>query len=375
MIDRSHFVCAALFLFLLLFELGPDSASRTLLAQDARAAQDEPAAADLDTPARLAADLAIEWLVSVQRPSGAWLGDVGFELRGTFEVTTSTEQEEAEDGGHLGVSALAGLAILEGRDAPTHAARTAAIERAVRFVLACAREDGSLWDRHSDFHSQALAVEFLAKVLLLAPDKDDIRRVLWDAVDVTLAAQSPSGGWNYRAFMPRSDVIVTGLTLRAMHAAARAGVEVPAASFDRAARFLESVRIVPPHPLSGGYCYRLRSDPARYSSATITGLAVEALVSERRLADAPLRESLEFIERAYGERTSSQLNASHFFGTTDRFFAARALRSASIPGTTAFAERIRGDVLGRQARPGRWIDNVGEVFATAAAVLTLVERD
>lgn len=335
----------------------------------------EPSAPpDLDARARRAAERGLAWLLAEQRPNGAWLCDAGFKLDETFEVTTTIDVMAELGSGHLGVTALAGLALLEGRDGAASAARAAAIERATAFVLSCAREDGSLFDGHSDLHGNAFAVEFLARGLLLAPGREDVKAALDAAVEATIAERSQLGGWDYKAFTFGSDAIVTGVTLRALHAAARAGVAVEAAVFDGAARHLESLRIVTGREL-GGYKYKPVASYRTRSSPTITALAVESLVAGRRLSGARLAESLDCIERGYSERNASPLYANHFFGTTDALFAARALRAARDAGRTAFADRIRENVLARQTRFGSWTDNVGDAFATAAAVLTLVGRD
>jgi hypothetical protein len=98
-------------------------------------------------------------------------------------------------------------------------------------------------------YSHALATLALCEAYGLTSDAN-LKRSAQLAIDYIVRAQHTAGGWRYAPGQP-GDLSVTGFHLRALEAGRLAGLKVPTETFEKAARFLDSVEVV----RDGGYSY------------------------------------------------------------------------------------------------------------------------
>ena len=87
------------------------------------------------TPAHAAAvERGLDWLAATQSEDGSWRAKIGFKL--------NSDYRETAEGGHVGVTALAGTAFLAGGHTPERGAHRQVLARALDYVLSGVQEDG-----------------------------------------------------------------------------------------------------------------------------------------------------------------------------------------------------------------------------------------
>jgi hypothetical protein len=130
------------------------------------------------------------------------------------------------------------------------------------FVVAQQNRDGMICSPragNAGMYEHGMACTLLAEALPLLPEgprRTKVRDALKKGVDFTLAAQAVTkkerftGGWRYAPRSIDSDISVTTGQVVALHAAAKAGIEVPPAAFAAAAEYVKrSAR-------GGGFTYQ-----------------------------------------------------------------------------------------------------------------------
>ena len=65
-----------------------------------------------------AADRGLSWLAAQQQGNGSWLGHVGHKQSHSYRIITWSDSQGRKGDGHLGITALAGLAFLAGGHLP-----------------------------------------------------------------------------------------------------------------------------------------------------------------------------------------------------------------------------------------------------------------
>ncbi|MBI3844125.1 MAG: hypothetical protein HY292_05740, partial [Planctomycetes bacterium] len=104
---------------------------------------------EVNESSQRAVKLGLEYLARTQNPDGSWYCDVGFKLMESYELITPVRDQMLNGGGHVGVSALAGMAFLAGGNLPGQGRYSANIEKALNYVLSCVKEDGYITDNGS----------------------------------------------------------------------------------------------------------------------------------------------------------------------------------------------------------------------------------
>ncbi|MGA1608963.1 MAG: hypothetical protein ACO4CT_18395, partial [Planctomycetota bacterium] len=184
----------------------------------------------LDDALRLAADDAAEraltWLAGTQRPEGFWQGLVGHKQGDGYLPLRSIAQNESQGEGHMGVTALAGMAFLAGGHIPDRGPHGATVRRTLDYVLAHVTDSGLATDGGTRMYSHAFATLFLAEVYGMG-GSDPVRAGLERAVHLIVDCQNSQGGWRYNPFTQEADMSVTVCQLQALRAARNIGIRVP----------------------------------------------------------------------------------------------------------------------------------------------------
>ena len=158
-----------------------------------------------------AVERGLAWLATRQDATGGWSSDVGFKLNSGYRAT-------ALDRGHVGVSALAGMAFLAGGHVAGRGEYGAVIERCLDFVLGCVQEDGYVTNAGTRMYSHAFATLFLAEIYGMT-HRQDVRSKLQAAVDFIVRSQNPEGGWRYVPLARESDMSIVVCQVLALRAA------------------------------------------------------------------------------------------------------------------------------------------------------------
>ncbi|MEX0701090.1 MAG: HEAT repeat domain-containing protein [Planctomycetales bacterium] len=140
--------------------------------------------------------------------------------------------------------------------------------------------------RYIQYHWYEAACDLMA---LEAVDPERYRKEIENIALVLAAAQNDAGGWNYpEERNTGGDTSVTQYAILGLWAAQRAGVEVPLATWDKAAAWLTSAPQLP----NGAFMYSPRHDPSPKHSMTVAGVGSLYVCRQYLYPDAPAELAL-----------------------------------------------------------------------------------
>jgi hypothetical protein len=321
-----------------------------------------------------AADAGLRWLAARQTPAGSWTGYVGHKMQNDYELLAAgmlPDEQRRTGHGHLGVSALCGMAFLAGGSLPDRGRHGAEVQRTLDYVIGTARENGYLSDAGTRMYSHAFATLFLAEVYGMAAT-ERAKPALERAVNLIVDSQNVYGGWRYNPFDREIDLSVTVCQVQALRAARNIGIRVPTETIDRAMRYVLASRVAA-GPSKGLFYYKIHGRGAydKEREYSINAAALTAL-SSAGIHDENLREPvLAFLERGYG--TVADYYGTHFFFWYGNYYAVQAFYQHGGPRLREFYRRLAADLLAGQRPDGSWRNSTGpgDEFATAIACILL----
>jgi hypothetical protein len=332
---------------------------------------------EVDEKVVKAVERGLKWLADQQQPNGSWIANVGFKLNEGYRIN-----EEGQDRGHVGVTALAGMAFLANGHVPGRGRYGSVIDKAIDYVLSCQQGNGYISANGSRMYSHAFGTLFLAEALGMAK-RDDLREKLEDSIRLIVDSQNQEGGWRYVPFAKESDMSITVCQVMALRAARNAGIPVPRATIDRAVAYVKASAVKDPGTRRGFAddergAFRYQSQ--NYSRATfpLTAAGVVTLYGAGVYNDRDIEDGLDFLERnlvefseQYGSNSGNY--GGHYFFYYGNYYAVQAMYTAGPPRWTKYYDHIREVLLRMQESDGKWPNRVGpgEAFGTAVATLIL----
>jgi squalene cyclase len=337
-------------------------------AQDARRRDAGDMPTEVTAASIRAAENGLKWLADHQNKDGSWYCDIGFKLNETFEVTTAVEEQEQNGGGHVGVTALAGMAFMAGGHLPGRGPYGRTVEKALEYVLSCVRSDGYITDNETRMYSHAFATLFLAEIYGMTR-RENVKEKLQMAVDLVVQSQNDKGSWRYLPFAQDSDMSITVCQVMALRAARNGGIRVPRSTIDRAIKYVQGSAITAGR-YRGGFKYQERPIYQTRSSYSLTAAGIVTLYSAGVYDHESIKRGLEFLKDDY-TNVSSPLYRNHYFFFYGNYYAVQAMYIAGGAAWEWYFPRVREDLIESQQGNGAWSDNVGEAFATAMACVIL----
>ena len=287
--------------------------------------------------------------------------------RGLTRLTAMQGDDGSFGGGrygrHVGITAIAGLALLADGNLPGRGARGEAVQRALQFVLANTNEAGLLAadTSHGPMYGHGYATLFLGEVYGSAAagvDTAKVRATLIRAVRLIVDCQNDEGGWRYHPRPYDADLSVTITQIMALRSARNAGISVPKETIDRAVSYVRRCQ----NPEDGGFRYMLRSGGSAYarSAAGVASLQYAGVYD-----DDAVRDGLKYLADA--ETTASRGGHYHY----GRYYAAQAFFLAGGEHWSGGFPLMRDEMLGRQQTDGSWTSSHGEAYGTAMSLIVL----
>jgi hypothetical protein len=321
-----------------------------------------------------AADAGLRWLAARQTRPGCWTGYIGHKMQDDYVLLANAmqvDEQTATGHGHLGVSALCGMAFLAGGHLPDRGEHGRVVERVHDYVCAHSLENGFLTDAGERMYSHAFGTLFLAEIHGMAAT-ERAKTTLERAVNLIVDCQNEHGGWRYNPFDRETDLSVTVCQLQALRAARNIGIRVPPATIERAITYVRRSRVGNGYA-RGLFYYKIHGrgaydKPQEYAinAAALTALA-SAGIHDDDLADPVLT----FLDREYGQL--ADYRADHYYYWYGNYYAAQAFYQHGGPRCRAFFARLAQDLLASQQGDGRWRNRVGpgDELATAVACILL----
>ena len=201
-------------------------------AADAPRASAAPKARLVNAATVRAAELGTRYLLRIQKPDGSWHSDAGKKVNETYRRFTG-----GIDQAHVGVTALAVLALLAGGDMPGRGPHGKAMDRGIDFIMKNISGQGYISANKTRMYSHAFATLALAEIYG-ASRREKVREALSQAIEFTVKSQNATGGWRYVPFTNDSDMSITVCQVVALRAARNVGIKVPRQTIDRALRYV-----------------------------------------------------------------------------------------------------------------------------------------
>lgn len=320
-------------------------------------------------------DRGLAWLAATQQPGGCFYGTVGHKRGDSYLVFTSQERQAQLKQGHVGVTALAGMAFLAGGNLPNRGRYGKQVTLVTRYLTSQVGESGFVTDSGTRMYSHAFATLFLAEVYGVDRNKE-IKLALEKAVHIIVDCQNAHGAWRYNPFSKEADLSVTVCQLQALRAARNIGIRVPVSCIDQAVQYVRDSQ-TDSGRAKGLFYYKIhgRGSYNKNTQFAINAAAVTALNSagiyERRLLAPAIDFLIEEVDAV------QEWFPHHFYFWYGNYYACQALyHSEGLIRDHCFRDYYRGmrkHLLADQREDGRWLNTVGpgDVFATAVACIVL----
>ncbi len=322
-----------------------------------------------------AAERGLRWLRDQQQDSGSWVGIVGHKMSNDYVELDSglpVGGQRRSGHGHLGVTAIAGMAFLAGGHLPGRGEFGTAVTKANDYIVRSTADSGLLTASGTRMYSHAFATLFLAEIHGMTSERGR-KSALERAVHLIVDTQNQVGGWRYNPFDRATDLSVTVCQLQALRAARNIGIHVPSGTIDRAMAYVKKSRVTSRGYDQGLYYYKIYGDGAYRKSGqyAINAAALTALASAGVYNDNLTDPVLTFLESEYGNL--ADYCPEHFYYWYGNYYAAQAFFQFGGPRCRAFYQSLSDDLLRRQRADGSWRNSVGpgDEFSTAVACLLL----
>jgi len=327
---------------------------------------------DITHEQELATEAGLKWLVEHQNADGSWTSKVGFKLNNTYKYTLS-------DRGHVGVTALAGMAFLAGGHLPGRGEYRESVDRTLNFVLSCVQEDGYITQAGTRMYSHAFATLFLAEIYGMT-HREDVRLKLQKSVDFIVKCQNTEGGWRYVPLARESDMSIVVCQVLALRAARNIGIRVPKSTIDRAARYVVDSAVTSANTLGFTTSYRGEIGTFRYqketrsrSSFPLTAAGVTALHGLGIYSDELIRKGVDYLNEEIDSFNSNRGRSGHYFFWYGHYYGVQAMYTQGGRDWENYFTKLRAFLLEMQESDGSWPnrEGPGSAFGTATAVLIL----
>jgi hypothetical protein len=327
----------------------------------------QPFGATPRTEAAVAASL--DWLARAQSSDGRWDADVHGAGRET--KTLGHDRRGAGAQADMGITGLALLAFLGSGETHLAGKHRQNVQHGLEFLIASQGRDGNLAGSAELFaamYCHGIATLALGEAYALSGDQR-LQPALKQAIQYTISAQNPAGGWRYRpneAADP-GDMSQFGWQVMALKSAEMGGIPIPPPTRAKMIRFLQSCSIGKSRGLAA---YR----PGERGSRTMTA---EALACRYFLAAENAPTALDEGAAYVMEERPQQQAANYYYwyyGTLAMFQRQGddwRRWNAALQAELLARQRWDGPAAGSYDPDDLWGGYGGRVYSTALAALSL----
>jgi len=292
----------------------------------------------------------VAFLVAEQNADGSWGGGARY-------------------GRHVGITALACLALMADGHIPGRGGHGDAVQRGLDFILANMNETGLLAadTSHGPMYGHGFATLFLGEVYGMTGGGGEtaqsarLHEALVKAVRLIVQTQNPEGGWRYNPVPYDADISVTICQIMALRAARNAGIEAPKSTIDKAVEYVRACQ----NP-DGGFRYQLNSSGSAWprSAAGIASLYYAGIYE-----DEAIDHGFEYLFKNAMPGRRSRQGAHYFYG---HYYAVQCVYLAGGERWQTWWPAIRDELIDLQEPDGSWSDrHAGSSYGTAMALIIL----
>jgi hypothetical protein len=192
-----------------------------------------------------------------------------------------------------------------------------------------------------------------------------LRKVLRDAVDVTLRAQNDKGGWRYTPKPKDADLSMTAMHLVALNSAREAGIAVPQSTIDRAVKYVISCQ----NEETGGFTYHPTGRRGA-GAFPISAAGPLALILSGKRDDHSVRRGITYLKDYDDSKFSFEESERGFpFFFYAHYYAIQVMYQSSEEDFKDWYPKILMTLLETQEDDGSWKSGHGGVYGTGMAIL------
>lgn len=320
---------------------------------------------------------ALRWLAAAQSRDGRW--DANEHGAGQEHMVLQQNRGGAGRNADTGITALALLAYLGAGHSHMHGDYQDTVRTGIDFLLRSQSTDGSLFGEstlYAQMYCHSMATFALAEALAMTGDRR-LEPAVVKAVNFSIAAQNKSvGGWRYRPG-DSGDTSQLGWQMMALASAERAGMRVPASTWERVNRFLNAVRRG-----SHGGLASYRPDGPASTSMTAEALYCRLLLSEATSSavdEAAAQEATDTLLASLP--TAERLNLYYWYYATLALHHRHAENDRAAAAWKRWNEAMTTAIVATQVtdgpNAGSWNTNTvwggygGRIYTTAVATMCL----
>jgi hypothetical protein len=271
-------------------------------------------------------------------------------------------------------NALTMLAFMGRGHVPGRGPFRETLQRGKAYILSNQQTNGvfaSTRPSHGPMYEHALTTLACSEMYGMDPDPE-LEEKVRKAVNLIVAAQSPTGGWRYQPQPADADLSVTVMQIVALRAANNAEIPVPQPTIDKAIAYVRSCA----HP-TGGYGYQPGGGPNMQMAAAGL-LSLKLLLDPEQGPDPTVEKALEYMKQAPVAWDGSGIQYFYYF----HYYAIQGHYQAGGQAWNDWHPRVRELLLSKQNADGSWdvppgtAENDGtvganKVYWTAMASLVL----
>ena len=265
-------------------------------------------------------------------------------------------------GGHVGITALAGVAFMAAGNLPGRGKHGDRVEKCLDYVLASAQDSGLIAsdNSHGAMYGHGFATLFLGEIYGMTHN-EQVREKLTRAVRLIERTQNAEGGWRYQPVPHDADISVTISQVMALRAARDAGIKVEKRTIDNAIKYVRRCQ-----NSDGGFSYMAGQGSGSGFARSAAGIA--SLYYAGVFEGDDLTRGLKYLGQHIPGRSSGD-ETYFFYG---HYYASQAMFLAGGEHWAVYYPAIRDILIARQNKQnGSWTGQAGQDYGTAMALIIL----
>jgi len=274
----------------------------------------------------------------------------------------------------VAMTSLAGNALACEGSTTTRGKYAENIKLAVDYLIELANPDTGLIGYSRDYHytyGHGFAMLFLSQIFGEEEDltrRQDLRKVLTKAVDFSVGAQTPAGGWGYVSHkdQPDFDEGSTCVTqVQGLRACRNAGIPVPQQSIKQAVEYIKRCTAS-----DGGVQYSIRGGGTR---PAITAAAIASLFNAGEYDNEYVKKLMDYCEKNVWPGSSATRYFGHWHYT--HYYYAQVMYRMGDEKWKKYFDYVSKEIVFKQSPSGAWKEGpYGPVYPTSIN-LTILQLD
>jgi len=283
----------------------------------------------------------------------------------------STQGHWTAGGYPAAMTALAGTALVGSGSTTTQGPYAKHIRKAVDFLLSKLRDNGLIGDPRNDnryTYGHGFSMLFLSQVLGEEQDeevREELVNACTKAVEFSVRAQAPTGGWGYVSTKDQPDFDEGSTTItqvQGLRGCRNAGIVVPGEAIEKAKEYIYACRNA-----DGGISYSSRNRGS--SRPAITAAALATLYNAGAYDDKHVPQMLEYCKKNLQNLSEGPNSFGHWHYTY--LYYAQVMYRQGEKEWAPFRDKLYNKIVGEQTGDGSWTGNIGPIYVTACNLIML----